>query len=60
MDEIRLVEHQCKRCFRIEELDMQTRHGGENIDQQASVEPVDISQIDEPSLTDDDDFLGGL
>jgi len=60
MDEIRLVKHQCKRSFRIEELDMQTRHGGENIDQQAAVEPVDISQIDEPSLTDDDDLLGGF
>lgn len=60
MDEIGLVEHQCKRCFAIEDYDMRTPHGGENIDQQAAIEPVDISQIDEPGLISDEDLLGGL
>lgn len=60
MDEIRLIEHKCRRSMRIEELDMQTRHGGENIDQQAAVEPVDINEIDEPGLISDEDLLGGL
>lgn len=58
MDEIKLVELQCARCFQIEAHDMQTRHGGEDIDQQAGVEPVDIHEVDEPGLSLEEDMLG--
>lgn len=58
LDEIRFVELQCERCFQIEALDMRTTHGGEDIDKQATTEPVDVLAVDEPPLGVEDNILG--
>jgi len=60
LEELTLVERQCTCAFRDEARDMQTPHGGERVDEQAGVEPVDVLAVSEPPLGVEDDILGGL